>query len=404
MNEPTVPLHLAFGPKADKAPTPPAEGNPRQEEIERLRQFVEEHTATAATTEDMLAQRKQLFAIAYEVQRMRPTHAEAGKVLEKMVGMPVQLGRRTYSIREYLTRGGAGAIFVVEDIELPGQEYIMKVSLPLRRDEMFLPESHNAEDEARANRARMPLREIAAQYRLSHKQEREPASRNVKNILLKRDGGFPPVPLLYQAEFIPDPEDYDKKSPNRRIAVLLMEKMDGESLFDPRKSLHTFEGTPRELLELVRRLVQALQYVHAYGFYHSDIKIENILMTPDGYPIISDFGLAISRKRQRMQEKNQISGKMVYAQDVSQFGTPSYLPPEYEHPSAARDEYALGMSIMRLIYGRRIEDVKDRQTVFSSLDPLIQRISEVAEGLMQTNPEDRMNLRDAALQLTQLAA
>ena len=40
------------------------------------------------------------------------------------------------------------------------------------------------------------------------------------------------------------------------------------------------------------RIVDAVAHMHSHGFVHNDIKADNILMTKDGVPKLSDFGLA----------------------------------------------------------------------------------------------------------------
>ena len=33
-----------------------------------------------------------------------------------------------------------------------------------------------------------------------------------------------------------------------------------------------------------------LEYLHKIGIVHNDIKLENVLIDKDGYPVITDFG------------------------------------------------------------------------------------------------------------------
>ena len=48
----------------------------------------------------------------------------------------------------------------------------------------------------------------------------------------------------------------------------------------------------RELLALGAALADALAAVHARGVVHRDVKAANVLLTEDGAPLLSDFGLA----------------------------------------------------------------------------------------------------------------
>ncbi|MCA9048197.1 MAG: serine/threonine protein kinase, partial [Planctomycetaceae bacterium] len=73
------------------------------------------------------------------------------------------------------------------------------------------------------------------------------------------------------------------------LAYLVMDYMDGGSLAQ-------FWGnrpqSPRTVAEAVEILSQAVAYAHRKYVIHRDLKPSNILLTADGTPKISDFGLA----------------------------------------------------------------------------------------------------------------
>ena len=50
--------------------------------------------------------------------------------------------------------------------------------------------------------------------------------------------------------------------------------------------------TINEVLEIASQVVSALAAAHAAGIIHRDIKPENIMIRPDGYVKVLDFGLA----------------------------------------------------------------------------------------------------------------
>ncbi len=52
------------------------------------------------------------------------------------------------------------------------------------------------------------------------------------------------------------------------------------------------EGPLRDFLALMARLCEALEYLHGEGVVHRDIKPQNVIIRPDGTPVLLDFGLA----------------------------------------------------------------------------------------------------------------
>lgn len=74
-------------------------------------------------------------------------------------------------------------------------------------------------------------------------------------------------------------------------------------------------ATP-ELLRLMLRVCEAVDYAHRLGLLHLDLKPANVLIDERGEPLIADFGLA----------RHMDANGAVEAQEVS--GTPSFMAPE----------------------------------------------------------------------------
>src|SRR6185369_5080445 len=68
-----------------------------------------------------------------------------------------------------------------------------------------------------------------------------------------------------------------------------LEYVDGGSLS---ARLKEEEFAPEEAAALVELLARAVQHAHEKGIVHRDLKPGNVLLTPDGTPKITDFGLA----------------------------------------------------------------------------------------------------------------
>jgi len=95
---------------------------------------------------------------------------------------------------------------------------------------------------------------------------------------------------------------------------IVMEYVSGRSLEDV---LCTENGTlPLDTaLQVTQELAEALDYAHAQGIVHRDVKPSNIIVAEDGHPKIADFGIA-----------------KLNALDLPQTGrslvTPAYMSPE----------------------------------------------------------------------------
>src|SRR5262249_48714551 len=74
---------------------------------------------------------------------------------------------------------------------------------------------------------------------------------------------------------------------------------------------------------LVETLARAVQFVHARGIVHRDLKPANVLLTADGTPKITDFGLA----KQLAPPTTAVPGDEA-TQTGDVLGTPSYMAPE----------------------------------------------------------------------------
>ncbi len=125
---------------------------------------------------------------------------------------------------------------------------------------------------------------------------------------------------------------------------LVMDLIDGQSL---KAKLERGPLDPREAAELCRDVAKALAYAHGQAVLHRDIKPHNILVTKDGTPVITDFGLAkdVGEGVARGQTK---TGQVM--------GTPAYMPPEQaeghsELVDRRADVYSLGATLYEALVG-----------------------------------------------------
>lgn len=106
------------------------------------------------------------------------------------------------------------------------------------------------------------------------------------------------------------------------------------------------EGRIKELdaLNLMRQILEAMQYAHQKNIIHRDIKPLNILIGEDGRPRVTDFGIAIVSNVSRLtRSSSQAIGTACYM-SPEQIKTPL----EIDHRS---DIYALGILLYEMLTG-----------------------------------------------------
>jgi serine/threonine protein kinase len=207
--------------------------------------------------------------------------------------VPEQLGR--YRILKELGRGGMGTVYLAEDTPL-GRQVAIKIPHFQPEDSPQLLERF--------------YREARAAAAIEH----------------------PNLCPIYDVGQIGD------------TSYLAMAFIRGRSLF---KLLEDAKPFPqREAARIVRKLALVADLAHGRGLIHRDIKPSNVMMTDEGEPILTDFGLA--RWLDPADVKLTHSGVLV--------GTPAYMAPELlggepEAVGPSCDIYSLGVVFYELLTG-----------------------------------------------------
>ena len=144
--------------------------------------------------------------------------------------------------------------------------------------------------------------------------------------------------------------------------------------------------------EIAKQVCEALEYAHAHGVVHRDLKPKNVWLTADGTAKLGDFGLAVALDHSRIT----LEGMLV--------GTVAYMPPEQgmgQQSDARSDLYSLGVLLYELVCGRPPFIGDDAVAVVSQHintapvapswhDPAIPRaLEELILKLLSKSPDER---------------
>ncbi|WP_372365831.1 protein kinase [Candidatus Uabimicrobium sp. HlEnr_7] len=113
-----------------------------------------------------------------------------------------------------------------------------------------------------------------------------------------------------------------------------------------REVIHDRKISQRKAIQMLIKIVQALDYAHNQKIIHRDLKPSNIMVDDDMEPFIVDFGLA-----KMVDQNNQIT------ESGTILGTPHYMAPEQASGNLRRidnrtDIYALGVILYEAITGK----------------------------------------------------
>ena len=246
-----------------------------------------------------------------------------------------KLGR--YDIRSKLGEGGMGEVYLAQDTKLD-RTVALKV----------LP-ADLANDQSRMRRFTQEARTASS---LSH----------------------PNVAHIYEIEEIDG------------IHFIAMEFIDGETL---RQRISHSELPLHEVLEIATQVAAALSAAHTAGITHRDIKSDNVMLRPDGYVKVLDFGLAKLTERATETDKEAPTRALVNTDPGTVMGTVGYMSPEQargQATDARTDIWSLGVVIFQMVSHHLPFEGSSNSDVISSIlgkepPPMARYARDVPEAL-----------------------
>ncbi|MFL6209565.1 MAG: protein kinase domain-containing protein [Pyrinomonadaceae bacterium] len=256
-------------------------------------------------------------ALRSEVESLLRSHAlgesfieesAADVAAEMLAGGQAKLaaGRRIghYEIKRLLGAGGMGEVYLAEDMRL-GRPVALKL----------LPAQFTAEQD----RVRRFEQEARAASALNH-----------PNIVTIHEIGQTDSARFIATEFIA-----------------------GETL---RRRMDSTRMALGEVLDITTQVASALAAAHEVGVVHRDIKPDNIMLRPDGYVKVLDFGLAKLVEQRKLAAQPEAPPRAkVKTQTGMVLGTVTYMSPEQargEEVDVRTDIWSLGIMLYELLAGR----------------------------------------------------
>lgn len=115
---------------------------------------------------------------------------------------------------------------------------------------------------------------------------------------------------------------------------------------------------------------QALDYGHAQGIVHRDVKAANLLLTQDKHVVLADFGISHIVGGKLHAELNPSKTSRIEDGTVTILGTPHLIAPEVDagaEATAAADAYSLGAMMFEILTGKWFDQCENPAELLEGL-------------------------------------
>jgi Tol biopolymer transport system component len=129
------------------------------------------------------------------------------------------------------------------------------------------------------------------------------------------------------------------------------ELVEGQTL---RSLMRSARGPMKETVNVIAQVAEALSAAHAAGIVHRDVKPENIMLRPDGYVKVLDFGLAKLTEPPSAHDNSDKKTVTQHTDTGAVMGTVAYMSPEQalgQEVDRRTDIFSLGIVLYEMTAG-----------------------------------------------------
>ncbi|MDY7015452.1 MAG: serine/threonine-protein kinase [Cyanobacteriota bacterium] len=183
--------------------------------------------------------------------------------------------------------------------------------------------------------------------------------------------------------------EYYPRDKSEPLHCFVMEKIEGLNLKEWMNQQGNLLIGESRALNWLKQVAEILQVVHQQNYFHRDIKLQNLMLRPNGQLVLIDFGTVRSMAELPFPEVGS-SGR------VTKISSAGYTPPEQEKGYAVpqSDFYALGRTFVYLLTGKslynRVENSPIDEFQWRELAADISpQFADFIDCLMAPEPRDR---------------